>query len=186
MDKNPHHHLVRRSQFHEDRQSYLPCWFCYLWHHLVLAVMFHEYLTFEGLGDFPENKTSAESKVWAAFIVKLKLTIVMWFGDSALAKTRNLTENFECTAKAPWDEQVCIYKTSCMEAIANLQAKMEYLYFKECRDWDQHVFEFLSVVDQLGVQDQVISDSTKVIRILRTLRTWFDILAEISSLAIND
>lgn len=74
---------------------------------------------------------------------------------------------------------------SSSQAVAKLQAKLESLIFKEGEDWDKHVSKFLSIIDELAAQDQTLSNSEKVTKILRTLPESFASLAMASSLNQN-
>lgn len=48
------------------------------------------------------------------------------------------------------------------EAIANPQAKMEAKMFKEGGDWEMHLSEFLSILDEIRSQDHVIVETVKI------------------------
>lgn len=71
---------------------------------------------------------------------------------------------------------------SSTQAIANFQAKLESLSFKEGEEWENHISLFLSMLDELAAQYQVMDDSEKVTKLLRTLPASFNALAMASTL----
>lgn len=153
------------------------------WRRRVKAVISRDDPTYLLFQDAPEEGTEGYDS-WVKANAQGKSTIILCLGDSALAKTRILVDG-DANAKELWDELERIYTMSSTQAVANLQAKLESLSFKEGQSWESHISSFMSILDELAAQDQVMTESEKVTKILRTLPSSFDALAMASSLNEN-
>lgn len=84
---------------------------------------------------------------WTIANAKTKSKIVLYIGDSALAKTSEIFHG-DGTAEQLWDELGRIFTISSTQAAANLQGRLEVLRFKDGEDWDKHVSYVLSIVHE--------------------------------------
>lgn len=118
---------------------------------------------------------------WAELNAKAKSVIVLSLGDEVIAKVRVLVDEDDKTAKELWDELARIHTTSSTQKIANLHQKLDNLMYDESTNFDKHISNFLSIIDELASLDQLIQESDKATKLIRSLPPSFDALAMATS-----
>lgn len=112
---------------------------------------------------------------------KTKYTVAICLRDSAMEKIRLLVDDEDTSAKTRWDELQWKFSVSSTQALANILAELEKFKFVQGENWDNHVSEFMSLIDEPARLDQNITAKYKVTKTIRPRPKTFDAIYRAST-----
>ena len=151
------------------------------WKRSVTAVLNHD----DPLCVWSEEEPNVNSINWRKANMKANSIIILCLSGTARSMLSRMFDYVTMSAKTLWEEINKMFSISSTQAAANLIAKFYSLELKDGDYWDKHKASFMLVIDELANHDNVVSDTEKVKRLLRTLPASLESISVACSLGSN-